>query len=117
MKRDYCDYVADALNSINEIEEFVEGLDFDEFKGNKKTVNAVIRSLEVLGEAAKNISGELREKYSGIPWGRMAGMRDKLIHEYHGVDLEIVWAVLKEELPPLKPKIERMLESLEKESQ
>lgn len=116
MKRDYYDYVEDILNSINETEEFVEGLGFDEFKGNKKTVNAVIRSLEVIGEAAKKIPEGLRKRFGDVPWNRMAGMRDKLIHEYHGVDLEIVWAVLKEELPPLKPKIEKILETLEKES-
>ena len=110
MKRDYFDYVSDILDSINEIEEFVKEMGFNEFRGDKKTINAVVRSLEVLGEAAKNIPEGLRVKYSDVPWSRMAGMRDKLIHEYHGVDLEIVWTVLKEELPPLKPKIERILE-------
>jgi len=88
-------------------------LSFDDFKQDKKTVNAVIRSLEIMGEAAKKIPDDLRRKYSKIPWKEMAGIRDKLIHEYHGVDLEIIWKVVKEELPPVKPNILKMLKELE----
>ena len=88
-------------------------MSFDDFKQDKKTVNAVIRSLEIMGEAAKKIPDDLRRKYSKIPWKEMAGIRDKLIHEYHGVDLEIIWKVVKEELPPVKPNILKMLKELE----
>ena len=88
-------------------------MSFDDFKQDKKTVNAVIRSLEIMGEAAKKIPDNLRRKYSKIPWKEMAGIRDKLIHEYHGVDLEIIWKVVKEELPPVKPNILKMLKELE----
>ena len=79
------------------------------FAADKKTINAVIRSLEVLGEAAKRIPANVRKKYPQIPWKRMAGMRDKLIHEYAGVDIEIVWGVVREELPPLVPRIEKIV--------
>lgn len=65
-----------------------------------------------MGEAAKRIPERLRRKYAQIPWKRMAGMRDKLIHEYSGVDLEIVWTVIKEELPPIRPHIERVARDL-----
>ena len=82
---------------------------------DKKTVNAVIRSMEVMGEAARKIPVEVREKYPEIPWKRMAGMRDKLIHEYSGVDLEIVWNVVKTELPPIKPLFQQILYDMEKE--
>ena len=112
MKRTYRDYILDILTSIQEIEEFVEGMNFEDFVEDRKTVNAVIRSLEVMGEAVKKIPLEIREKYQEIPWKYIAGMRDKLIHEYHGVDLEIVWEVVEKEIPPLKPKFEKILEEL-----
>lgn len=112
MKKDLGDYIADILNSIKDVEEFIEGMAFETFLTDKKTINAVIRSLEVMGEAAKRIPEELREKYLDIPWKRMAGMRDKLIHEYSGIDLEIVWTVIKEELPPVKPLVEKVFQDL-----
>lgn len=109
MKRDYKDYINDIYNSINEVKEFTKELNFETFLTDKKTSNAVIRSLEVLGESAKKIPNNMRSKYPDIPWKKMTGMRDKLIHEYFGVDLGIVWKVIKEELPPLKPKIKDIL--------
>ena len=112
MKRTYKDYILDIFSSIQEIEEFVEGMDFEDFIKDRKTVNAVIRSLEVMGEAVKKIPSEIREKYPEIPWKYIAAMGDKLIHEYHGVDLEIVWEVIEKEIPPLKPKFEKILEEL-----
>ncbi len=113
MKRTYKDYILDILTSIDEIEEFTEGMDFEEFAVDKKTINAVIRSLEVMGEAVKKIPREIREKYPDIPWKYLAGMRDKLIHEYHGVDLEIVWEVIRTEIPPLRQRFEKVLRELE----
>jgi len=113
MKRIYKDYILDILLSIQDIEKFVEGISFKEFINDRKTVNATIRSLEVMGEAVKKIPLEIRNKYSEIPWKYIAGMRDKLIHEYHGVDLEIVWEVIKKEIPPLKSKFEKILKELE----
>ena len=109
MKRIYKDYIQDVLSSLQEIEEFIKDMDFETFLKDKKTVNAVIRSLEVMGEAVKRIPEEIRNKYPEIPWKYIAGMKDKLIHEYHGVDLEIVWEVIKKEAPPLKPLFEKIL--------
>mgnify|MGYP000751906221 CR=1 FL=1 len=114
MKRDYRDYLEDMLTAIDDTETFTEGLSFEAFCRDRKTTNAVVRCLEVLGEAAKNIPLDLREKAPDIPWKYMAGMRDKLIHEYFGVDLSIVWSVIRDELPPLRPEIERLKAMLNK---
>ncbi|CAD7772133.1 MAG: hypothetical protein KBONHNOK_00494 [Candidatus Methanoperedenaceae archaeon GB50] len=88
MKRIHRYYIQDVLSSLQEIEDFTKDMDFETFLKDKKTVNAVIRSLEVMGEAVKRVPDEIRNKYPEIPWKYIAGMRDKLIHEYHGVDLE-----------------------------
>ncbi|MHA1699264.1 MAG: HepT-like ribonuclease domain-containing protein, partial [Promethearchaeota archaeon] len=106
------DYLLDILSSIQEIRAFTKGMDFEGFEKDRKTVNAVIRSLEVMGEAVKKIPPEIKDKYPEIPWKYIAGMRDKLIHEYHGVDLEIVWEVIEREIPPIKPKFKKILDEL-----
>ncbi|MBI2591143.1 MAG: DUF86 domain-containing protein [Candidatus Brennerbacteria bacterium] len=114
MKRDYFDYIQDILDSIKDIEIFITGADFYKFKDDKKTINAIIRSLEVIGEAAKKLPDEIREKYSDIPWKNIVGMRDKLIHEYFGVDEEIIWKVASEEIPSLKLSIQKIFNELDK---
>lgn len=116
MRREIRDYVEDIRQAIGEIETFTRGVTKETFLQDRKTVNAVIRSLEIIGEAAKNLPETIRKKYPAIPWRDMAGMRDKLIHAYHGVDLEILWVVVTEELPPLKPHIEKIREDIEVES-
>ncbi|MCF8033716.1 MAG: DUF86 domain-containing protein [Desulfarculaceae bacterium] len=108
MKRDYADYIADMAESAKDIMAFTKGMTFDEFSADKKTQYAVIRSLEILGEAAKKIPDSIRKKYPSVPWKQMAGTRDKLIHEYHGVDLAIIWAVVEDELPKVIEEIEEM---------
>ena len=104
--REIVDYLADILGAIVEVEEFVSGMTYEEFAADKKTANAVIRSLEVLGEATKHVPATFRHKHSEIPWGKMAGMRDVLIHDYMGVDLKTVWKVAQERLSEIKPLIE-----------
>jgi len=113
--REYRDYVEDILNAIDEVAEFTAGMSYEVFLQDRKTTNAVIRSLEVLGEAVKGIPEDIRAQAGGVPWKRMAGMRDKLIHEYFGVDLSIVWTVVNEELPPLRPSVEQLLGRLDTE--
>ena len=108
----YTDYVQDILDSINEIEEFVRGIAFEEFIKDKKTLNAVLRSLEIMGEAAKKIPENIRSQYPSVPWRKMTGMRDKLIHEYSGVDTEIVWQTIKKDLPKVKPLIKQIKQEM-----
>ena len=111
-KRNYQDYLKDILDSINDIEDFIRNMSFKEFKKDKKTINAVVRSIEVMGEATKNIPKALRNKHKEVPWKKIVGMRDKLIHEYFGIDVEILWKTVTEDIPPLKKFIQNLLESL-----
>jgi uncharacterized protein with HEPN domain len=111
-KREYGDYLQDILDSINDIEKFIGGMSFDEFTDDRKTLNAVVRSIEIIGEAAKKIPKTITRKYPGIPWKKMAGMRDKLIHEYFGVDLAILWKVAGEDIPRLKTELQAIFKTL-----
>jgi uncharacterized protein with HEPN domain len=111
-KRSLSLYTKDILDSIEKIEEFIEGMDFDKFQDDDKTSSAVIRKLEIIGEAVKQLPDEIRDSYKKIPWKEMAGMRDKLIHWYFGVDYEIVWNVIKEEIPQLKPILKEIADKI-----
>ena len=113
MKRNYNFYIKDILQSIIQIEKFVEGMDYEEFLHDEKTSSAVIRKLEIIGEAAKHIPARVRQAHSKLPWNEMARMRDKLIHGYFGVDHEIVWKVVKERLPEVKTSLEKIIENLD----
>lgn len=110
-KRDYADYLQDIIESINEIGVFIKNMTSEEFARDKKTVNAVIRSIEVIGEATKKLPGSITEKYPSIPWKKMAGMRNKMIHEYFGIDMDILWKVASGDIPSLKNLIENVIEN------
>lgn len=110
MKRNYAIYLQDILDNLALAESFTAGLSYEDFRRDTRTVYAVIRCLEVMGEAAKNIPTATRRKYPDIPWKEMAGMRDKLIHGYSGVDSHKVWLVVQDYLPHLKTFIIGMLQ-------
>jgi len=109
VRRDYSDYLQDIIKAIDEIRDFIRGQNSESFETDRKTINAVVRSLEVIGEAAKKIPFSLKRKNPAIPWKKMAGMRDKLIHEYFGIDVGMVWKVAKEDIPKLKPMISKVV--------
>ncbi|MEA2054654.1 MAG: DUF86 domain-containing protein [Candidatus Thermoplasmatota archaeon] len=110
MKRDYKIFLQDILRSIEHIEGYTEGMDIEAFRNDQKTVDAVIRNLEIIGEATKNIPIEFRRKYPDIPWREMAGTRDKLTHGYFDIVYEILWETVKNDLPKIKPKIKKILD-------
>lgn len=107
--RDYTLYLKDILAAIDSIEEFVAGMDLQAFQADDKTTSAVMRKLEVIGEATKQIPDEIRQSHPRVPWKEMAGMRDKLIHFYFGVDYQLIWRAIKERLPQIKPELQKIL--------
>jgi uncharacterized protein with HEPN domain len=111
MKRDE-PYLQHIYDSISDIEKFIKNISKDQFFENKEKQYAVIRALEIIGEATKNISRELKAAYPKIPWKTIAGMRDKLIHEYFGVKLERLWEVIQKDLPALKEQISKVLDQI-----
>ena len=112
MSRDYLLYIEDIIESISKIENFVGDMRYEDFVADEKTSSAVIRHLEIIGEASKHVPDFIREKYSDIPWADMARMRDKIIHFYFGVDYDIVWKVVKNRLPEIQQQLRRVVSEL-----
>jgi len=111
--RNFALYLKDILYAMESIEQFVIGLDFEGFQKDYKTVSAVVRNFEIIGEATKGLPEEIRQKYPQIPWKEMVGMRDRLIHVYFGVDYNLVWRTIKERIPQVKPMIKKVLDEFQ----
>lgn len=105
--------LSDILEAIRRVDLYVAGMDTDQFMDDLKTQDAVIRALEIVGEATKRLSESLRERHLQIPWKGMAGLRDRLIHQYFGVNLDIVWQIATEELPPVGAHLQQIFTELE----
>ncbi len=110
---DFIVYIDDMLDAVKKGISFVEDISFPEFKVDDKTQFAVIRAIEIIGEASKKIPTEIKKQYREIPWKEIGGMRDKLIHDYFGVDIEVVGKTVEEDLHSLKPLLVKMKKELD----
>ena len=114
MTKDPLIFLNHILESIENIEEFIKEVSRDSFIENKEKYSAVIRQIETIGEAVKNLPDYLKERYTNISWKEIAGTRDKMIHHYFGVDLDIVWEISQKDLPELKKDIQVIIEDIKK---
>lgn len=101
-------YLEDIKDSIKKIEKYTRGMDFAEFSHDMKTVDAVIKNLFVIGEATNNIPKEIKIKHPNVAWREISGMRNKIVHEYFGIDEEILWKTIKEDIPVFKKQISKI---------
>ena len=106
-------FIADIKQAISKVELYIKDMTFTEFKNDDKTVDAVVRNLEIIGEAVKNLSSEFKEEYSSINWRGATAMRDRLIHGYFGVDKAIVWETITTDLPEVKGEVEKIWEEIQ----
>lgn len=105
MSRDYRLYLDDIIEAMEKIIRYSADLTLEDFIKDEKTVDAVIRNFTIIGEAAKNIPDEIKAGQPGVPWKEMAGIRDKLVHQYFGVKYDVLWKTIRNRLPQIKPQI------------
>lgn len=111
-KREFILYLEDMHLSMDRIEEYIGNINFETFKTNQLVIDAVIRNLEIIGEAAKNVPEIIKTKYPEVPWDKMYGLRNLITHEYFGVDYEMIWQIAKNNLPENKIDIEKILKHI-----
>lgn len=116
MKRDYRVYIDDIVEAVKKIEKYSKAKTWNTFQKDEMAIDAIVRNFEVIGEATKRVPESIRRKYPDIPWKTMSGMRDKLIHEYFGVNTQTLWKTVKEDLPGVRSRIEALSRDLEREA-
>ena len=115
-KREYSDFVRDMLVYAEKAERFVADMDLASFQADERTNMAVTRALEVVGEAARHVPPAVRRRYPDVPWRKIIGMRNIVIHDYPAVNLEVIWLAIRQDLPPLRATLARMLEKIERQA-
>jgi len=116
MKKDDSVYLHHIIDAFALIEHYMDNASHEEFLRNRLLQDGVIRQLEVMGEAARNISEDLRNEHPQIPWRQMIGLRNRMIHAYFNVDLQIIWEIVKGDIPDLKQKMKQLLDAISEES-
>jgi len=111
--RDPLVYLQDMLHAVEKARSFTQGMDLADFVNNEEKIFAVIRALEILGEAAKHVPESVQKKYPGIPWRTIAGTRDKLIHAYFDVHIQRLWTTVEQDLPPLQTALTKIIRDLQ----
>lgn len=104
--------IEDIGDSMEKIARYVIGMDLNSFQQDDRTIDAVVRNLEIIGEAANRLSESFKLQYAEIPWRKIVGLRNRIVHEYFGVDVDIVWSILQSDLPALRPAFEKIREEL-----
>ena len=112
MKRTFTDYLQDIIDSCDRAPSFVAGVSIEQFQENSEKVYAVVRAVEIIGEAARHIPKSLREQYPAIPWSKATGIRDRVVHDYFEVDLPIIWKTVHQDLPALRRSVQAMIDDL-----
>jgi uncharacterized protein with HEPN domain len=110
MNLEFLDYLEDILDAMGKAEILLEDVAYEQFAEDFRINFAVVRALEIVGEATKRLPLSLREEYPDIPWRGMAGLRDRIVHEYDTVDMEILWAVVKDEIPRIRPQLQQVID-------
>ena len=110
MNNEFLDYVEDIIEAMDNAEALLDGVSYDEFADDFRINYAVVRALEIVGEATKRLPERIRQEYPDIPWRDMAGMRDRIIHGYDNVDYRIVWGTVKKRIPVVRPQLKMILE-------
>ncbi|MHC5056635.1 MAG: HepT-like ribonuclease domain-containing protein [Planctomycetota bacterium] len=110
MPRDYRVSLDDILEAAARVREYVHGMTLEDFASDRRTLDAIVRNLEVIGEAVKALPEDVRSKGPDVEWRRIAGLRDILIHQYFGIDIEIIWDVVTSKVPPLEEQVRRLLD-------
>ena len=112
MQREFKLFLEDMLESMNLINEYVNNQTFEQFKKNRMAVDAVVRNLEIIGEAANKIPTEIKDEYPDLPWRQMYGLRNMVIHEYFGIDYEIIWEIITQKLPLNKQTLTQIINNI-----
>jgi uncharacterized protein with HEPN domain len=112
MKRTPVLFLDDIIASISKIEKYVNGMSYTDFKNDDKTIDSVVRNLEIIGEAARNVPDDIRKAYQDIPWSEMIALRNKVTHEYFGIDTQIIWETIHNDLPDVGLRIQMVMASI-----